>query len=45
MATIDARSVYCSAMATCFDTDFEKLRIAAFGGEPLEDLTDILFKV
>ena len=45
MATIDARSVYCSAMATCFDTDFEKLRLSAFAGAELEDLTDTLFNI
>ena len=45
MATIDARSVYCSAMATCFDTDFEKIRRGAFYGDPLDDLTDKLFRV
>ena len=44
MATIDARSVYCSAMAACFDTDFEKLRRGAFYGDSLADLTDVLFK-
>ena len=44
MATIDARSVYCSAMATCFDTDFEKLRRGAFYGDPLDDLSDKLFR-
>lgn len=45
MATIDARSVYCSAMATCFETDFEALRRGAFYGDPLVDLTDRLFRV
>ena len=44
MATIDARSVYCSAMAACFDTDFEKLRRGAFYDDALADLTDVLFK-
>ena len=44
MATIDARSVYCSAMAACFDTDFEKVRRGAFYGAALADLTDVLFK-
>ena len=45
MATIDARSVYCSAMAACFDADFEKLKRAAFFAEPLSDLTTTLFDV
>ena len=45
MATIDARSVYCSAMASCFQVDFDYLRQQAFFGDPLTDLTDQLFKV
>ena len=45
MATIDARSVYCAAMAACFDVDFEKLRREAFYDEPLTDLTDKLFSL
>ena len=44
MATIDARSVYCSAMASCFQVDFDYLRRQAFFGDPLTDLTDQLFK-
>ena len=44
MATIDARSVYCSAMAICFDTAFDKLRRGAFYGDALTDLTDRLFR-
>ena len=44
MATIDARSVYCSAMAICFDTAFDKLRRGAFYGDTLTDLTDKLFR-
>ena len=44
-ATIDARSVYCSAMAACFDVDFEKMRRASFFAEPLQDLTDTLFQL
>ena len=43
--TIDARSIYCSAMAACFDTDFEKLRREAFFGASLQDYTTELFKV
>ena len=42
--TIDARSVYCSAMAMCFDTDFELQRREAFFGADLQDMTGILFK-
>ena len=45
MATIDARSVYCSAMASCFQVDFDYLRRQAFFDDPLADLTDQLFKV
>ena len=45
MATIDARSVYCSAMASCFQVDFDYLRRQAFFDDPLTDLTDQLFKV
>ena len=44
MATIDARSVYCSAMASCFQVDFDYLRRQAFFGDTLTDLTDQLFK-
>ena len=45
MATIDARSVYCSAMASCFQVDFDYLRNQAFFGDPLMDLTDNLFQI
>ena len=45
MATIDARSVYCSAMASCFQVDFAYLRNQAFFGDPLMDLTDNLFQI
>ncbi len=44
-ATIDARAVYCSAMAACFDVDFAYMRKHSFWDEPLPDLTDPLFKV
>ena len=43
-ATIDARSVYCSAMSACFDIDFKTMQDRAFFGDPLNDLTDQLFK-
>ena len=43
-ATIDARSVYCSAMAYCFDSDFNTMRRKAFFNDDLTDLTDALFK-
>ena len=44
-ATIDARAVYASAMAACFDQDFEKMRRDVFWGEAMPDLTTTLFKV
>ena len=44
-ATIDARAVYCSAMAACFDVDFAYMRKHTFWDEPLPDLTDALFKI
>jgi uncharacterized protein (DUF1501 family) len=44
-ATIDARSIYCSAMAMAFDTDFEKLQRQVFWNDPLINLQDKLFRV
>ena len=44
-ATVDARSVYCAAMAACFDVDFAYMKRHAFWDEPLTDLTDSLFHV
>ena len=44
-ATIDARSIYCSAMAMAFDTDFEKLKRQVFWNDPLINLQDRLFSV
>ena len=44
-ATIDARSIYCSAMATVFDTDFQKLNRHVFWNDPLENLQDKLFRI
>ena len=43
-ATIDARSVYCSALATCFNLDFDFVRRDVFYGEKLIDLSSTLFK-
>ena len=43
-ATIDARSIYCSAMAMAFDTDFEKLKRHVFWNDPLLNLQDKLFR-
>ncbi|MGB1919721.1 MAG: DUF1501 domain-containing protein [Candidatus Puniceispirillales bacterium] len=42
-ATMDARSIYCSAMATCFQVDFDHLRRQVFWNAPLVDLTNKLF--
>ena len=44
-ATIDARSIYCSAMAMAFETDFEKLKRKVFWNDPLVDLQDKLFQM
>ena len=43
-ATIDARSVYMSAMSTCFNLDYEKIRKDVFWNEDLPDLSQKLFK-
>ncbi len=42
-ATIDARSIYCSAMAVTFNTDFEKLKRQVFWDDPLLNVQDKLF--
>ena len=44
-STIDARSVYASAMSTVFDVDFKKITKEVFWGENLLNLSDKLFKV
>jgi len=43
-ATIDARSVYASAMSTVFDLDFKRIQKEVFWGEDLQNLSDKLFK-
>ena len=43
-ATIDARSVYASAMSTVFDIDFKTIKDKVFWGEDLQNLSDKLFK-
>jgi len=43
-ATIDARSVYASAMSTVFDVDFKRIQKEVFWGEDLQNLSDKLFK-
>ena len=43
-STIDARSVYASAMSTVFDVEFERIQKDVFWGDKLENLSDRLFK-
>ena len=43
-STIDARSIYASAMSTVFDVDFKKIQKDVFWGEKLQNLSDKLFK-
>jgi uncharacterized protein (DUF1501 family) len=43
-ATVDARSIYASAMSTVFDVEFEKIQKDVFWGEDLQNLSDKLFK-
>ena len=43
-STIDARSVYASAMSTVFDVDFERIQKDVFWGDKLDNLSDKLFK-
>ena len=44
-STIDARSVYASAMSTVFDVDFKLIQKEVFWGEKLQNFSDKLFKV
>ena len=44
-STIDARSVYASAMSTVFNLDFKIIQKEVFFGDKLENLSDKLFKV
>jgi len=43
-STIDARSIYASAMSTVFDLDFKNIQKDVFWGENLQNLSDKLFK-
>ena len=43
-STIDARSIYASAMSTVFDIDFKRIQKEVFWGEKLQNLSDKLFK-
>ena len=42
-STIDARSVYASAMSTVFDADFKLIQKEVFWGEKLQNFSDKLF--
>ena len=43
-STIDARSVYASAMSTVFEVDFNRIQNEVFWGDKLDNLSDKLFK-
>jgi uncharacterized protein (DUF1501 family) len=43
-ATVDARSIYASAMSTVFDLDFKRIEKEVFFGDKLDNLSDKLFK-
>ena len=43
-STMDARSIYASAMSTEFDLDFKRIQKDVFWGEDLQNLSDKLFK-
>jgi len=42
-STIDARSIYASAMSTVFEVDFKRIQKEVFLGEDLQNLSDKLF--
>ena len=44
LSTIDARSVYASAMSSVFNTDFEKIKRDVFWNEDVTNLSSQLFK-
>ncbi len=44
-STIDARSIYASAMSTVFDIDFKRIQKEVFWGEKIQDLSSKLFKI
>ncbi len=43
-STIDARSIYASAMASVFDIEFKEIQKQVFWGDNLQNLSDKLFK-
>ena len=44
-STIDARSIYASAMSTVFNVDFKRIQKEVFWGDNLKNYSDKLFKV
>ncbi len=44
-STIDARSIYASAMSTVFDVDFKRIQKEVFWGDNIQNYSDKLFKV
>ena len=42
-STIDARSIYASAMSSVFDIEFGKVKQEVFWGDNLQDFSDKLF--
>ena len=43
-STLDARSIYCSAMSTCFNTDFKLMNKHVFPDKTLINLSNKIFK-
>ena len=43
-STIDARSIYASAMSTVFDVDFKRIQKEVFWGDKLQNYSDKLFR-
>jgi uncharacterized protein (DUF1501 family) len=43
-STMDARSIYASAMSTVFDLDFKRIQKDVFWGDKLDNISDKLFK-
>ena len=43
-STIDARSIYASAMSSVFDTDFEKIKREVFWEQNIKNYSENLFK-
>ena len=44
-STIDARSIYASAMSSVFDTDFEKIKRDVFWDQDIKNYSEKLFKI